>query len=45
MSTKEERSKFIEENDRYLRQIVQNDLAKYRQPFVAHLLNVQKASN
>lgn len=35
MSTKEERSQFMKETDEYLRQIVQNDLMRIRQPFIA----------
>lgn len=45
MSTKQERSKFMEENDRHIRQLVNNDLAKYRRVFIQDYLEVPKASN
>jgi hypothetical protein len=46
MPNAKERSQFMKETDEYLRQIVQNDLARIRRPFIADVLtNTKKSSN
>ena len=46
MQTPKERSQFMKETADYLRQIVQNDLARIHRPFIADVLpNTKKSSN